>query len=429
MADEVMEQEATDLGEVEVPEVDDAPDTDMPAEEGDESDDQEESEDGDESEEDDAPAEEEEKPVEVAVTDGRKMPDAVKKLLALGKTSNPEGTKIMRATWFQNQDYRAVFPTPSDAVALKNAYEEIGGADGVAQIQAERQEWADVDKAIGEGRAAELLKDNPELLGKNAVGVVNEWAKAAPEQYGYYQNIVTANKIESLGLQSGLVELHNYLKDADPQAAAYVAKMHDKIVDVREAAKQYEQKRVDPAREALEKDKQTFAEQRRADFEGAVATEAESYRDKAIDKAIEGLLNGRKADDDQMKHYRKLVREEVGERLGKIPGFDSQLEAQYRTGNRQESVAWLQKQFDRIIGVGKAASVIDPLLRNINPQKAVAAKTNGTKPASKTSSDAGSVTLNDWPDHDKIDWTKTTSADVAQGHAILTNGKKASGWL
>lgn len=425
MADELMEQEATELGEVEQPEVDDAPEPEGEEEstepvEGEESE-------GDDDSEEESESEEEEKPSEVVQT-GRNMPDALKKGLAALKSSNPEAAKLIRAQFFQNQDYKALFPTPAEAAALKTQFEDIGGPEGIKQIEEERQEWAAVDQAVSEGRAADLLKDDPELLTKNAVGVVNEWAKTAPEQYGYYQNLVTANKIESLGLQSGLAELYGYLKDADPAAAKYVASLHDKIVDVREQAMKYEQKRTDPREEALKQKESAFEEKRRADFEGSVATEALSYRDKAIDKAIEGLLNGRKADDAQMKHYRKLVSEEVGERLAKIPGFDAQLEAQYRTGNRAEAVSWLNKQFDRIINGGKAADVISPLLRNINPQK-TAVKSAGAKSASKTSNDPGSVVLNDWPDHNTIDWNRTTSADVAQGKAVLLNGKRATGWV
>lgn len=432
MADEVIEQEATDLGESfdDGEQQEDA--TDGEGAEGEESEEPVEGEEseGDEGSEEEPAEEEEEKPVEVAPADGRKMPDALKKGLAALKSSNPEAAKLIRAQFFQNADYKAAFPTPADAVALKNQWDEIGGADGVAMIQEERQEWAAVDQAVAEGRAADLLKDNPELLTKNAVGVVNEWAKTAPEQYGYYQNLVTANKLESLGLQSGLAELHAYLKDADPAAAKYVAGLHDKIVDVREKAMQYEQKRTDPREEALKQKESAFEEKRRADFETSVATEAESYRDKAIEKAITGLLNGRKAEPDQMKHYVKLVREEVGERLGKIPNFDAQLEAQYRTGNRQASVEWINKQYDRILTSGKAADVIAPLLRNINPQKTNTQKpANGTKPASKGTGEPGTVTMRDWPDHNQIDWNKTTSADYAQGKAILTNGKRASGWV
>lgn len=431
MADELMEQEATDLGEMEQPEVDDAPE-DEGEEESTEQVDGEESEGEEESEEDSEP-EEEEKPAEVVQT-GRNMPDALKKGLAALKGSNPEAAKLIRAQFFQNQDYKALFPTPAEAAALKTQFEDIGGLEGIKQIEEERQEWAAIDAAVAEGKAADLLKDDPELLTKNAVGVVNEWAKTAPEQYGYYQNLVTANKIESLGLQSGLSSAYDYITNTDPAnldpkaLAAHIANLHDKIVDVREQAMKYEQKRTDPREEALKQKESAFEEKRRADFESSVATEALSYRDKVIDKAIEGLLNGRKADDAQMKHYRKLVSEEVGERLAKIPGFEAQLEAQYRTGNRAEAVSWLNKQFDRIINGGKAADVISPLLRNINPQK-TAVKSAGGKSASKTSNDPGSVVLNDWPDHDTIDWSRTTSADVAQGKAILLNGKRASGWV
>jgi hypothetical protein len=36
--------------------------------------------------------------------------------------------------------------------------------------------------------------------------------------------------------------------------------------------------------------------------------------------------------------------------------------------------------------------------------------------------------LKEMPDYSQIDFNKCTVADVMQGHAILKNGKKASGW-
>ena len=89
-----------------------------------------------ESEDEESPEgeqQEETKPVE-AVQDGRKMPDAVKKAFANLKSSNPEAAKTLRATWFQNQDYKAAFATPAEAIALKDKFEMLGGDEGGADL-------------------------------------------------------------------------------------------------------------------------------------------------------------------------------------------------------------------------------------------------------------------------------------------------------
>lgn len=435
--DELIEQEATDLGEgfdgeqendgaLEGDDEQQGEETDEPVE-GEESE-------GDEGE-DDQP--EEDKPAEVASQDGRKMPDAVKKAFANLKSSNPEAAKTLRATWFQNQDYKAAFETPAAAVAMKQAFEDIGGTDGVAQIQSEREEWAQIDQAVAEGKAAELLAGNPEMLTKNAVGVVNEWAKTAPEQYRYYADTVAVNTIQATGLPDELASVYEQLGQfvaQNPELKAYIqpfqtkiAGAYNKIVDLHERAKSYETKRTDPREEALKQKETAFEEQRRADFETRVAGEAETYLGGAVDKAIDALLNGRKADADQREIFREKVQSEVQKRLGQIPGFSTALESHYRTGDQKKSFDYIKQQYDRILGTGKAASVIEPLLRNINQK--VTTKPNGTgKPNGQRPAEAGSVSMREMPGWDQIDWSKTTTADVAQGKAVLTNGKRATGW-
>lgn len=432
MPEELMEMEATDLGENDQQDtqdegVDDGGDVDEESQQDEQDDTDEE---GEESEEPEG--EQEEQQQQSAAQDGRTLPGPLKAAISAVKQSNPEGAKMIRATYFENQQFKQNFATPAEAATIKATLEEIGGTEGIQQIQQEREEWAEVDRAVEEGRAAELLKDNPELLTKNAVGVVNEWAKTAPEQYGYYQNLVAANKMESLGLQGGLAQLHAYFKDTPPEQwdpkgiLGFIGGLHDKIVDVREQAAQYEQKRTDPAKEQLERDRAQFEDQRRADFEGQVASEAETYLSGAVDKAIDTLLNGRKVDDDARAIFRKEVTSEVWKKLGATQGFERQLEALYRTGDRAKSVAWIKQQYDRILGPGKAADVIAPLLRNINPQRTT---TQGNKPAQKetqrSSSEPGVVNLREMPDWDQVNWSKTTTADYAMGKAVLTNGKQA----
>lgn len=383
-----------------------------------------------ESEEDDEPEVEQEKPVD-KVQDGRNMPDSLKKGIALLKGSNKEAADMVRAQFFQNRDYRDAVGTPQEAVALKAAYEQIGGVEGLAAMEAEREEWNQVDLALGEGKAADLLADKPELLVKNAIPIINAFADKAPEQYAHYTDKLTYTKMGGDSTLRTLNALHGILAD-NPQAQSAVASLHDHLYDMREKAQEFEQKRVDPREEQLKQRETQFEEQRRADFEGTVYNDAQSFLKPEIDRVISSELNGRKVSDATMEIFREKITAEIEKRLAQVPGFERNLDSHYRTGDRGKSLNYIKSQYQSILGVGKAGDVIKPYLRDINPQKAPAVKTASDKTTaarSQAPADPGKINMNGrWPNHSDVDWGKTTTKDYASGTAVLKSGKIASGY-
>jgi hypothetical protein len=434
MADDVMELEDAALGEdsgVEGEELNELNEMDdQSQEEGAELQNE-----GDESEgeveESEGEQQEEQKPVENA-QDGRKMPDAVKKAFANLKSSNPEAAKTLRATWFQNQDYKAVFPTPADAVALKDKFEMLGGEEGIAAIESERQEWQGIEKQVEEGKIADILAEQPEILAKNAVGMVNKWAEKAPEQYAYYANKLTYNKMGGDGTLRTLSSIHGLLAD-NPQAQQAIAEMHDHLFDMREKSAQFEQKRVDPREEQLRQERESFEEQRRADFEGQVYNDAQSYLKPEIDKAIGAILNGRQVSAETMELLREKVNGNIEKMIEQTPGLAARVDALYSTGDRAKSLDFIKQQYNRILTSGKAADIIKPFLRDINPTPATKQNGQQQKPQQQRQAaqpnEGGKIHMNGkWPNHADVDWSKTSMADYASGKAVLRSGKTATGW-
>ena len=386
---------------------------------------------------DEAPEEvegtEAEEPAEEVAPDGRKMPDGLKKAIASLKATSPEQAKAIKGLYYSEQAYREVFPKPEEAIAAKTLIDEVGGPEGIQQIHSEREEWQQLDKQYAEGSGdfiKSIAESNPDAFVKMAPQAINEWATRAPDQYGYFANSVAVNTImQQPGVEAGLQtlsQLHAQLADS-PWAQQAIASVVNGIVGLKEKASAFEQKRnsVDPEREKLNQDKSQFEQQRRANFEGGVAETAEKYLADKMQPEIDRVVSGRKIDPDAMKGYQKMVQDEVKRRLGDIPGFAEKLEAHYRTGDQKKSVEYIQAQYNRILP--EAAKVIAPFLRNIAPGKP--APKPGTPAAVGRAPSAGEVVLKEMPDNSAFDWSKTTVADVIQGHGILKNGKKASGWV
>jgi hypothetical protein len=371
-------------------------------------------------------AEEEDPNAPPPVTDGRKMPDNLKKAIAGIKATNPEAAKAIKGLYWSDQEYRAAFPKPADAVAAKNLIEEIGGQEGIQSITAEREEWNQIDQAFAEGKpdfVKGLAEGNPDAFLKTAPHVINEFAQRAPEQYQYYANNVAVNTLASAGLSiDSLAAAYHKFSD-NPQAQAVIADVHNALVGLKEKATAFEQKRTDPREEQLKQREQQFEEKRRADFEGGIASQAEKYLSEKMQPELDRIIGARKVDPEAMKGYQEMVKARVEKMLGEIPNIANTLEAHYRTGDAAKSAAYIQAQYNRILPI--AAKVIEPYLRNIAPSAA--------KPAAKTgqagrSAGPGEVVLKEMPEWHEVDQSKTTVADLIEGRAILKNGKKASGW-
>jgi hypothetical protein len=409
-AEDVDTSEAETLG--------DEPETEEP-EEGEETE-------GDE--ETDEPVEED--PAAVAA-DGRKMPDGIKKALASIKATDPATAKILKSTYFENQEWRAAMGTPTEALAVKDLIESVGGKEGIDSIQAEREEWNQIDQGFAEGKkefVTGLADGNPEAFLKTAPHVINEFAARAPEQYQYYANSVASNTVmQQPGMEAGLQalsQLHGQLADA-PWAQQAIASVVNGIVGLKEKASQFEQKQTEknPREEALNEREKQFETSRRADFETRVENRSFAFLTEKMKPAIESVLAGRKVSSEAMGVYQNMVKEKVALMLGAIPGFESSLEAHYRTGDPQKSVDFVNKYYARLLP--EAAKVIAPLVRDIKASPAVREKATsaGARPAA-----AGEVVLKEMPDREQIDFSKCSVADVISGKAVLLNGKNARGW-
>jgi hypothetical protein len=359
------------------------------------------------------------------VEDGRKMPDNVKKGIAALKASNPEAARILKETYWTEQRFRSVFATPEVAAEAKNKFESLGGDEGLQQIQSERQEWEGINQAFTEGSgdfAKKIAENDPESFVKNAPHVVNEWATRAPEQYQYYAQTVALNTLASAGITlQNLQKAYN--AEQSPEAKTILAEIHNALLPLEQQKVAFEQKRTDPREEALKQRESAFEQKRRADFEGGVATQAEKYLAENMKTALDGVVGARKVDPEAAKGFEKMINAEVMRMLGDTPNFATNLEAHYRTGDSAKSVAYITAQYNRILPA--AAKVIEPYLRNITAVSKPAGKSGTAAPKAAA---PGEVVLKEMPDWDKVDQSKTTVADMIMGKAVLSNGKRASGW-
>ena len=369
----------------------------------------------------------EEEGTEEAIQDGRKLPDAIKKGLSQLQKLNSPVAKELRRAYMQEQQYKSTFPTPQEAIQAKGFIEQIGGPEGLQELQAEREEWQEIDQSFAEGKpefVQGLAASNPEAFQKIAPQVINTFAEKFPSEYRAYQDIVAANVVMSIPniepALNDLVELHKQLGEY-PQFQRAIANVVNGIVGLNDKKTEAQTKRVDPREEQFKQKETQFEQQRRGDFEGQVYNEATSYLQKAMQPEIDRIVAGRKVSEATMKDYQAKVASAVAEALAKVPGFEKQLEANYRTGDRARSVKYITDTYNRILP--EAAKVIDPYVRDI-PAAAPAKGASATRGATRTASEPGVVMLKEMPDPKELMQTPTMTRDMMLGHGTLKNGKK-----
>jgi hypothetical protein len=432
-----MDEMVMDTAEIEAPETGaeevEQPDTDVESEveQPDEEVEGEETE-GDEPSEDEEEAEAKEG--EQTQPDGRKMPDGLKKAIASLKATSPEVAKQIKGLYYSDQEYRSAFPTPMEAQAAKGLIEEIGGPEGIQEIAAEREEWQQIDRDFAEGKedfVKTLRENNPEAFLKTAPHVINEFAKAAPEQYQYYSNRLTLNTMANAGFSlQNLRTAYEARKESDPGAAAVIAEIYNSMYDMNQKAAEFEQKRTDPREEQLKQDREKFETERRATFETGVAEKAERFLADKMKPELDRIIGNRKVDPEAMKEFQSMVQRKVGELLAAVPGIEDKLEAYYRSGDAAKSVAYIQGQYQRLLP--QAAKTIEPFLRNIAPAAGQKTPAKQGTVAKAQPSEAGTIKLKEMPDWHELDptWSSTIEATamLMEGKAKLKNGRWATGW-
>jgi len=266
---------------------------------------------------------------------------------------------------------------------------------------------------------------------------INEFAQRAPEQYAYYANTVALNTFKNAGIDLPTLAAAHARYANNPEAQAIIAEVHNALLGLKQQAHDFEQKRMDPREEQLKQRETEFEQRRRADFEGAVATDAEKYlADKMQPEIARYIPQGQNVDPEAQQILQDRVLAEVQRRLGEIPGFADRLEAFYRTGDKQKSLDYIKTQYNRILPEA-AKKIVTPFFRNIAPKPAQQQPHRGTRPAQNGRPQGpGEVVLKEMPDWKDVDQARTeqefgmnATAAVMSGKAVLKSGKRASGWV
>lgn len=260
-----------------------------------------------------------------ATGDGKVTPDSISKLLKSMKDSNPANAgaaKVLRDSYFGEQAYRKEFPTVQEAREAKEFIAAVGGAEGWEGVQSTIANIEESDSLVHAGDpqiwkniVEDLRSENHlEALPKLAAGgldILKETDKAQFEEVfapHFVQALVDVNMPVAIGsLEKYIGVLEKELTDGSYAgnknglgALKQIASdMKTWITDLQneQKTKKDAATKVDPEREKFLKEKEEFnkqrteAEQKEATkFKESVATECDSYSNKALGAALKPFL-------------------------------------------------------------------------------------------------------------------------------------------
>lgn len=239
------------------------------------------------------------------ITDGRTVPDQVKKALAKLRETDPKAAEIARKAYYKAEDYARVFPNVSAARDARDLIEAVGGEEGISNLRTEAQEYASELKAMGQGDPRvvdDLARDFPEALAPLVSHGISKLQQSNPDMYLRSVAAPAASEIlrltaESLGgysLIDALRRTEELIMDAkQPETLQFVKAMRKWASDVEALGKQRPVIDINPREKSIQEKEQALAQKEKAIFIGNASGRVKALGTEAINRQLAPLLKGK----------------------------------------------------------------------------------------------------------------------------------------
>jgi len=357
--------------------------------------------------------------------DGRKIPKWMRAL----KDSDPEAFKRAKTDLFDLTERRALHPTVQAAREEHEYLQSMGGKDGIAKLRE--------DGTFFKTAANQFLKGDPafvkDLWSEDAVAAAQHVphmleAYKASDLDGYRSTVARLwdNEFEQVGLAKGLAALQTAIEAGDKEAAlAWATSIQKWQNTISGVAKRAEDPRV----------KALLAE-RAARIEGeSEAQHAEflkSYRTDTVNAVVEdggkvfdSFFKDRKLDPDDRTDLLRDAFRLANLAVEKDAEFMKQRDSHLESGDAQAARRLTQARFSR-----EMPDAVKRIARRYGltagPAKPNVPQTNGQPQQPKGVAPQGYVAINQRPQPEEIDRSRTSNDDIISGKAVLRNGRKVS---
>lgn len=381
----------------------------------------------------------EEKPV-----DGRTNPAAIRKALKEFRDSKPENAAVARElnnAYGRYTAYKSVFPKVADAQNAKAILDAVGGNEGVAQLQSTIKSVNETDALLYAGDPRVLDSIIEDMKAENKLDAFGKLAKPFLEKLrgvddkAYYETMRPhfLQGLVDVNLPGVLQSLTKALTGETPDinaARSILTEMSSWFDNLRNSVETADKTKLDPEREAFEKERTQFQSERQKAFEAEVNGDWNRINANELGRALKQYTKLPFA-----KNWTDATKLSVAREIMSTLGDELKNDSTYQA---QMDAFWSEKQPDRkkIAGFHEAKlkaisnrivkSVLDARYPGFQKAAGTARpKATGAPVAPATGSASGSPTfVTSKPDGSQIDWVKDpTRMLFTTGKAYLKNGK------
>jgi hypothetical protein len=223
--------------------------------------------------------------------------DAVKNALNKFREADPKGAQILRKEHFENLSYKQTFPTVAEAQAAKETMELLGGEEGIATLQQDREEYKHLINRLTEGdrdAVEEFAKEAPEGLAKMLSPALEKVKQFNRSQFERAIAPHMADTFREKGLTSVvsrlLEDIHSGRQKEAFTGAQEVAKFLQGVADFAEQSK--EQPLSEKEKEIQTKE-QALNEREYKTYQGDVTRSAVQSMNSILEKELAPYLKGK----------------------------------------------------------------------------------------------------------------------------------------
>ena len=354
------------------------------------------------------------------------------------KKTDPALAKELKNLYFANQALKKDFPGGlAEAKKFLEHVQQLGGEEGIQQLNAERAEWKEIDEKFANGDASVLdlfAKENPEGFAKLIPQALDKLATLDRDTYNHALGSVFVSTLDSWRFADTMAALADNLSrvvDSNNQPL-----LTREVQAVQQLAKQYEgvknlaaklpEKKVDAAEQKIASERAALAAERFKMTTEHVSSATTSHAQKQYETLIGAEAKNQKLDIETLKKagsYDRFIREIDGEVARAIVADKAavqKIQSAIQAGKREDAVKLSNAKFDTV-----ASKAVQKVVREwamlMGPSRAKPAA-NGTTQQQT----AGVKKLTEAPDTNLVDKTDPNWRTNYMMHskAKLTTGQR-----
>ena len=344
------------------------------------------------------------------------------------KKTDPALAKELKNLYYSQKAFKEAFPGGLPEVKkFREAYDQLGGEEGIQGINAERAEWKQIDEKFAAGDATVLdafAQQNPEGFSKLIPAALDKLAALDRDSYNHTLSGVFVSTLDSWRFPFELERMAENLsrivdEKGQPLCARELkvleglAKQYDSL---KELATKAPVKKIDETKEkdALASDRAAIAKERYELTTSHVSTATATYAKQKYDSIIPAEARNHKLNVEAMKNtqypnnegtaYDRFMREidyEVARAIQADTKAVENIRASMTAGRKDEAVKLSNSKFDAVAGQA-IKRVIARWATTFNP-RGVTGKAGAQKTGTEQTQTPGVKTLKEAPDLATVD--------------------------